>query len=356
MRANYKVLTALILATASLGCAHAQSVAPAGAPSDAPATKNVPRTETRLRSVVSPATTPPGSYNPNYQAAVEQTRAAVAQYGAVVGQIGSSFGGSTRSSSDSVPPVVIQFGSKDANAVGAMEEDLAIMTHIVDRALDRMGEDDPERKLGVPIYYTSGGRSVRALYLEGFGPLFMVKVNFPVHGASTTEAKTVEKPDDSEWEDARRRVYGASQDTAWVGSSSGVPYEAARVDALKKNLVHALKNASNMKGVKADEFVNVTVFGSPSTAIPESDWPANNTSNRFEKRNPAAAVRTALQGTVLTLRAKKSDVDAAAKGSLDDDAFGKKVAVTTYTGNGYGLTSVNSWIRKSSTSSSAVAR
>src|SRR6185295_9421074 len=115
--------------------------------------------------------------------------------------------------------------------------------------------------------------------------------------------------------------------------------------------------------------VNVTVFGSPTSTTVESDWPPTNggsasgrgsgASNRIgsdarSSRNLEAA-RTALQGTVLTIRAKKADIDAAAKGSLDDDAFAKKVAVTTYSGNGYGLTSVNSWIRRSSSSSSASA-
>ncbi|HMJ64949.1 MAG TPA: hypothetical protein VK615_06335 [Candidatus Binatia bacterium] len=370
------MLLTIIFASASVGCAHAQSVAPA--PAGAPA-KSAPRTESRLRSVVSAT---PSAQNGPYQTAVEQYRIAAAQdqeavlvlsqaaaaQNRVVGQIGSSYGLSSRSSSDSVPPVVIQFGTKDASAIGAMEEDLAIMTHIIDRALDRMGENGVDEKLGVPIYYTSGGKSVRALYLEGFGPLIMVKVNFPVHAVDTTETKTTEKPDASEWEEIRNSLRGRGQEVQWANSSSGIPYDPARVDALKKNLVHALKNASNMKGVKPDEYVNVTVFGSPTSTTVESDWPATGggsgggrgpgTPNRFGSDSRSSrgleAARTALQGTVLTIRAKKADIDAAAKGSLDDEAFAKKVAVNTYSGNGYGLTSVNSWIRKSS--SSAVAR
>ena len=43
-----------------------------------------------------------------------------------------------------------------------------------------------------------------------------------------------------------------------------MPYEAERVEALKKQLVAALTNASNMKGVKPEEYVTVTVFGSPA--------------------------------------------------------------------------------------------
>jgi hypothetical protein len=287
---------------------------------------------------------------------------AVDQYQAAVGRFGgSSYGISARSSSDSVPPVVIQFGAKDGNAISAMEEDLSIMTHIIDRALDRMGEDGVDEKLGVPLYYTSGGRSVRAMYLDGFGPLFMVKVNFPVHASTTSAAKAPEQPENSEWEQVREQLYGGGPEVSWSGSSSAIPYDGARVDVLKKNLVRALKNASNMKGVRADEYVNVSVFGSPTATAAGTGFgivggagAANNFAN--ETRADKRLSRASSQGTVLTLRVKKSDIEAAAKGSLDDEAFAKKIAITTYTGNGYGLTSVNSWVRKSSTSSSAVAR
>jgi len=50
------------------------------------------------------------------------------------------------------------------------------------------------------------------------------------------------------------------------------------------------------------------------------------------------------KGTVLTLRVKKSAVTALVDGKLNLDDFTKAVAVNTYAGNGYGLTSVNSWI------------
>jgi hypothetical protein len=286
------------------------------------------------------------------------------------------YGYSSRTSSDSVPPVVIQFGAKDASAIDAMEEDLAVMTHIIDRAVDRVGEEVPDA-LGVPLVYTSGGRSVRALYLDGFGPLIMVKVNFPVHSPATTEAKTPDKQESSEWEDARLHLYGGNREISVRGSSSAVPYDAGRVEALKKQLITALKNASNMKGVKPDESVSVTVFGSPAAVAggdafgagvgrgggtrPGNSLPGGGKGGDvvYERQGASANLelaRTTLQGTVLTLRAKKSDIDAASKGSLDEEAFTKKVTVSTYAGNGYGLKSVNSWVRSSSSSSYQNAR
>jgi len=295
-------------------------------------------------------------------------------------QSANDFGGaygyvSSKSSGSSVPPVVIQFGSKGPDAIATMEDDLAVMTHIIDGALDRMGDDVPDEKMGVKLYYTSGGKSVRALYLENFGPLFMVKVNFPVHAPAVTEAKVPDEPDDSEWNRARRSVLGFPEDARWTGSSGGVPYEAERVEGLKKQLVAALKNASNMKGVKPEEYVTVTVFGSPAAvsgeATPERRSSSNGSSSSTGSSSSSRGVgqtsdrlavmvernkvtqldsaRASSHGTVLTMRLKKSDIDAAGKDGAD--ALAKKAIVNTYAGNGHGLSSVNSWIKSSSSSS-----
>ena len=271
---------------------------------------------------------------------------------------------SSKSIGSSVPPVVIQFGSKKPEAIAAMEDDLAVMTHIIDGALDRMGDDVPDEKMGIKLYYASGGKSVRALYLENFGPLFMVKVSFPVHAPAATETKPAEEPDDTEWNRARRNVLGFPEDSRWTGVSGGVPYEAERVEALKKQLVAALKNASNMKGVKPEEYVTVTVFGSPAAVdgivIREQKGSSSRqaTASRLEvvegnKVTQVESARASSHGTVLTLRLKKADIDAAGK---DPDALAKKAMVNTYAGNGHGLSSVNTWIKSSSSSSSPRAR
>ena len=77
---------------------------------------------------------------------------------------------------------------------------------------------------------------------------------------------------------------------------------------------------------------------------------ANAQSIRIKKRSrDSAAAQQALETykdfvkqsggprvSIMTLRVKKSDVDAFAKGNLDLDAFRKKVAITTYAGNSGG--------------------
>lgn len=351
MKTLYPII-AVVIAAAVVASAQAQSGI----------ARPVPEPETAPRASRAPTTAP---------AAPRSVSSGVyAQNGAA--DFGGGYGFS-RSSGSSVPPVVIQFGGRDSAAIAAMEEDLAVMTHIIDRALERMGENEPDEKMGIKLYYTSGGKSVRALYLDNFGPLFLVKVNFPVHAPGSTEAKPAEQEEDSEWNRARRALYGQPEDARWQGVSSGVPYQAERVESLKKQLAAALKNASNMKQVKPDEHITITVFGSPALVNGDASsrggagfmrgvTPSPNANgNADHRRDPAAAlaetsaklksaqnldnVRTALQGTVLTLRVKKSDLN-----TDDEDALLKKVTINTYAGNGHGLSSVNSWIRSSSSS------
>ena len=70
----------------------------------------------------------------------------------------------------------------------------------------------------------------------------------------------------------------------------------------------------------------VTVFGPPT---------ANS-----GKVSPAE-----IRGTVLTIRVKKSAIDAFAANKLDLDKFKEKAAFAAYNGNGYGMLSLNSWAK-----------
>ena len=64
---------------------------------------------------------------------------------------------------DATPPVVIQFSPADEKTVDAMEEDLAVMTHIIAKALQgELDEEPATTKIGIRMLVTGDGRSVRA--------------------------------------------------------------------------------------------------------------------------------------------------------------------------------------------------
>ncbi len=258
---------------------------------------------------------------------------------------------------DSAPPLVLQFDSAGEKTLAAMDEDLAVMTRLLEKAVERgLDEDVPPDKMGIRMWATYGGRSVRALYLEGFGALFTVKVNVPLLGSAPAEKKEPEKRE-SEWEDTRRELRGLP--AAGAAETRGTPpveYDAAQVEALKKELLRTLKNASNIRNLKPNDFVAVTVFGplaGEAARVGLSELSRSSVAVGYGgyggsgygdvRRHLLVDHGGTQPGTVLTLRVRKSDVDDFANGKLDFDAFQKKATSTTYVGNGYGLASLNPW-------------
>jgi hypothetical protein len=317
--------------------------------------------------------------------------------------IGNNFGVANRNSNgrESVPPILVEFANADPVVSQQMEEDLSIMTHLLSQALERgLGEEAPQSKMGVRLLYTGSGRSVRAMYLGGFGALFMIKVNMPLMAAPAPNSdKSSAKATDSEWDKARREVLGLDkkEELLWMGTAnSDVPFDSEQVDALKQTLVGALKNASNIHGLKPDEYVSIVVFGHPMApmavsfnlnAAParaagesgaqarEADEASQSSQDQLVETTPAPTTRSgksshkstgsksstaravagtsnmlvvnsaAQKGTVLSMRVKKADIDAYSGGKLNLEEFAKKISMATYGGNGFGMTSLNSWVQ-----------
>jgi hypothetical protein len=305
--------------------------------------------------------------------------------GGGVGSMGGSYGTSLSVSpagSAGIPPVVVRFsgGTEERNA--ALEEDLTIMTHVIERAIQTgMGEDTPEVKSGISIRF-SDSRSVRGLYLDGFGALFMIKVRFPVFAPNPPEAKdpTAGASADSEWDKTKRELYGEADaragELALISGES--QFDGDQVEKLKEVILQSLKNAANIRNLKPDDSIAVTVFGQPATIVQlkkirskpaasnagQASTPALRTETAPSPKSsveivtqdqqkaratlPARepnVVRTSIQGTVLALRVKKSDVDAFAGDKMDFEGFQKRAEQNSYPGSGYGITSINSWSR-----------
>jgi hypothetical protein len=246
---------------------------------------------------------------------------------------------STGSKGDSIPPVVIRFSPPDANVSAGLEEDLFVMARVISRTLERAEAKKVSYKMNVPMLLTGSGRSVRPMYIEGLGPLFMIKVNFPLMALPKAEEKKPTAPaTESEWTEAQRDVFGADE-AAWADDDAdgGSTYNAGQVELLKTELIGALKNATNVRGLKDDESVNIAVFGHAAPMRAKAGYAKGG-------RTDAA---NADKGTVLTLRARKADIDAFAGGKLDAEGFKAKVTTTAYAGSGTGTTSINSWIQES---------
>jgi hypothetical protein len=152
-----------------------------------------------------------------------------------------------------------------------------------------------------PLQTFWGGktRNTNCIYIEGYGALFLMRANIPLT-APPQPMKPKEKPSepiDKVWRNTESELYGSPNVQT---EQPGKRYDTDMVEEFKTNIVKTLKHAANIKCLKSDELVIVTVNGPQKKAGPPK---------------------------VLIVRAEKSDIDEFSKGTLDLDGFREKVQI-----------------------------
>jgi hypothetical protein len=236
--------------------------------------------------------------------------------------------------------VVVRSTDSDPKTQANLEEDLAVMSRILDKALSQNGDEDRTRHaMGINVLFGPGPSAVRNLYLEGYGALFMMNVGFPLlPPPPKTETPKEEPQKNSAWDDARRELYGQRFDRR-VSGPPVEDYKAEKVSELKDALIEALKNGANIRDLKADDAITVCVFGGPNAPsfryrtmikrgpkAPSSATDVQEDVVRVDRGEPKTA-----RGTLMTIKAKKANVDAFAAGKMTLEEFRGKASVTTTT-------------------------
>ena len=186
--------------------------------------------------------------------------------------------------------------------------------------------------MGINVLLGQGSGPACNLYLDGYGALFFVGVNFPL--VAPAAKSDDEKPaGDSTWEEAKQELYGG-------GPGARAPFPPAeefsqdKVNKLKTTLLDALKNASNIRGLRPEEFVTICVLGGAGPAGPRPKHVARagagGGGGGFGNGFGFAYSGTPSRGTIMTIRVKKSDVDSFAKGKVSPEEFQKRARITTY--------------------------
>ena len=263
--------------------------------------------------------------------------------------------------------LLIHSSKQEPGVAEALEEDLSVMSRILEKTIARESSvNSPDRAMGIFVYSQSG-RSPQNIYLEGYGVLFLVNARFPLVAAPQRDQAKGEKHEDSSWEEAKREIYGGrtgpvpgmDYGMGGMGRPAQMEFDPEKVEGLKKDLISALKNASNIRNLKHDDNV-VIVVSSPDggrfeqrlqgivrTQTPLGDRPGEDSGvGAPGKPEPKTKIvrGTASAGaggfrvggvsgghsSTMTIRAKKSDVDSFAAGKMDFDDFRKKVSVVAY--------------------------
>jgi hypothetical protein len=234
-------------------------------------------------------------------------------------------------------PLIITSSQPDEKSIATLDEDLNIMARVLAKSIEH-GADESERKaLGIQLWTFGGARNPRNLYIDGYGAIFMLNVNIPLLAPpSKPQVEDKKEETSSTWEEARNELYGRNEGRSQlrrfrIDRRAGPPFDADRVEELKKDLTEALKNATHIRGLKNDDHVTIVVQGAGSNANVGHVFKYG-TKGELEQSDVFGLAGAGTGGgrSVMTLRAKKSDIDAFAKGKTELDDFRKKVSISVY--------------------------
>jgi hypothetical protein len=240
--------------------------------------------------------------------------------------------------------LVVQTSNPDATAIADAEEDLSVMALILRKATGDV-RDDKRMAMGIEVDSTVFGSSsgARNMYVEGYGALFLLSVRFPLIAPPEKVEETAGKDEPgSDWAEAReeylrgeRNSFEVQLDRVWSSVSQirgdRLPpeeYDADKVEDLKTGLLEVLKNARHIRALKPDEFVTVVIQGADAMRVDKTISRSGGNVNVKVTSSKRGGSRSG--ETVMTIRVKKSDVDAFAKGNLDLAGLKKKASIQTY--------------------------
>jgi hypothetical protein len=153
---------------------------------------------------------------------------------------------------------------------------------------------------------------IDGIYIQEYGAIFKTSVNFPLSDAN-------------EQKDQVTQGQSSGQNTT---TSSDVPYDAQKVEKLKTVMIEALKHVSNIKALKSNESVTISIEGSGGRT-------SGGGYGSFSSRSGISQTVTSVQlvgprPAVIQISSKKSDIDAFAKGELNLEKFRQKIQIISY--------------------------
>jgi len=279
---------------------------------------------------------------PSRGASASTTATARSSAGQSLSRLRSVLGTNSRAAA---PVLVIPAKEMVPETYDRIVEDLSVMSRIIEKNLrdgSEHGHDParmeglydglaalyeqpflPSASAGPRILRASGGRP-KAIYVGGYGAVFSLQVDFPLVPPEAPEPNKAADKGDQVWAAAQRELVNPPVSLpVRSGALQGRPYRSEAVEMLRSTLVSLLKHATNIRELEPESWLTILVQGPGTVQDQPEDLPGN------QQVNLILGARTT--GTsLLTLRAKKTDIDQFAKGQLDQTQFQQRVQITTY--------------------------
>lgn len=197
-------------------------------------------------------------------------------------------------------------------------------------------------------FWGRGNSMPQGMYLQGYGALFLMKVDFPLSAPPEVQEKQEDQTEkenvDQIWQETRQQMYEpqeTSRRRRGRAEREEVKYDAEKVENLKKTLIQALKHAANIRILKPDESVVLSITGSGASSNVVGIMTDRTDQIMVVEEAGGKQISRVYEGglpedikfsspTVLVIRAKKSDIASFAKGGLNYDNFRQRVVILSY--------------------------
>ena len=242
--------------------------------------------------------------------------------------------------------LVIPAAELKGEDLAAITEDMSVMSRIFDNKLSQGHLTTGRASLFAGFDPFSGRNSgtTEAIYLEGYAALFLMKVNVLLspQPEGPEEKETEEEDTDPLWTQMRQEIYAPEEAgrRGRLGDSPEEKYDAEKVEELKETLIKTLKHAANIRALKPDQSVILTVIGGRGQSGTRTTTRSYGRSSgalygsrsgrgSYITTTPGGAESGSFLPTVLTICVKKSDINAFAKGELSFDQFRQRTKIFT---------------------------
>ena len=113
-------------------------------------------------------------------------------------------------------------------------------------------------------FFGRNNRSTEAIYMQGYGVVFLMEVNFafspPLISEEQKDEETTENIDPT-WQRARQQIFSPRTPRPDMQGFSGQGPGLVEFDPFKRELIETLKHAANIRNLSPDEWIIVTVIG-----------------------------------------------------------------------------------------------
>ncbi len=156
--------------------------------------------------------------------------------------------------------LMIPTSEVDPKLLAQTREDIQVMLEILREKLS-----EPRTIMGV-LYdfgdFFGGSRSAEALYLDGYGAVFVMRVDFPLSFSPAPPAE--EKPDeemDPVWQRARQKLYAPRERSAYGRGGTAPKSNEMTFGQFQEDLAKTLRHAANIRNMDPLERIVVTIIG-----------------------------------------------------------------------------------------------